>query len=70
MAFKRLEGALNGPTFIRWLREDLGPHLRPGDRVVIDNLRAHKAGGVAEALAEVEASPLYIPPYSPEFNPI
>jgi transposase len=70
MAFKRLEGALDGATFIRWLREDLGPHLRPGDRVVMDNLRAHKVEGVVEALAEVGASPLYLPPYSPEFNPI
>ena len=69
-AFKRLDGALNGSTFNRWLREDLGPHLRPGDCVVMDNLRAHKVGGVVEALEEVGASPLCLSPYSPELNPI
>jgi hypothetical protein len=69
-AFKRLDGAQNGSTFNRWLREDLGPHLRPGDRVAMDNLRAHKVGGVVEALAEVGAWPLYLSPYSPELNSI
>jgi hypothetical protein len=69
-AFKRLDGAQNGSTFNRWLREDLGPHLRPGDRVVMDNLRAHRVGGVVEALAAVGASPLCLSPYSPELNSI
>jgi transposase len=67
---KRLEGALSGPTFIRWIREDLGPHLQPGDLVVMDNLRAHKVEGVVEALAEAGASPLYLPPFSLKLYPI
>jgi transposase len=69
-AFKQLDGAQNGSTFNRWLREDFGPHLRPGDRVVMDKLGAHKVGGVVEALAAVGASPLCLSPYSPELNSI
>ena len=44
--------------------------LRPGDTVILDNLQAHKVAGVREAIEAVGARVLYLPPYSPEFNPI
>ena len=47
-----------------------GPTLRPGDVVVMDNLRAHKVAGIAEALAERGAQVAYLPPYSPDLSPI
>src|SRR3954452_786117 len=47
-----------------------GPQLRPGDTVVMDNLPAHKGGGVRKAIAAAGATLLYLPPYSPDFNPI
>jgi transposase len=48
----------------------LCPGLRPGEVVVLDNLRAHSVPGVAEALEAVGATPHYLPPYSPDYNPI
>jgi transposase len=69
-ALRRVEGYVNGDEFIDFLREDLGPALRPGDVVVMDGPSIHKVEGVAEALAERGATALYLPPYSPELNPI
>lgn len=66
----RVEGSVNGPRFVQWLREDLGPTLKPGDIVIMDGPRIHRVAGVAEALAEFGAKPLYLPAYSPELNPI
>ena len=57
-------------VFLAYLHEVLCPALRPGQIVVMDNLAAHKVHGVAEALAAVGAELLYLPPYSPDFNPI
>jgi len=48
----------------------LTPQLRPGDIVIMDNLQSHKAAGVREAIEAAGASALYLPPYSPDFNPI
>jgi transposase len=64
------EGALNGEMFLAWIREGLAPVLEPGDVVILDNLSTHKVLGVREALAAVGARLLYLPPYSPDFNPI
>ncbi len=69
-ALRRVEGYVDGDEFISFLREDLGPHLNPGDIVIMDGPSIHKVAGVAEALAERGASALYLPPYSPELNPI
>jgi transposase len=69
-ALRQVDGYVNGEEFISFLREDLGPQLLPGDVVVMDGPSIHKVEGVAEALAEHGATPLYLPPYSPEFNPI
>lgn len=65
-----LDGAINGPTFLAYVRQQLVPTLRCGDIVVMDNLAAHKVAGVREAIEAVGAQLVYLPPYSPDFNPI
>jgi transposase len=65
-----VEGATDGPLFLTFLQRVLCPQLRPGDIVVLDNLAAHRVAGVAEALTEVGATLRYLPPYSPDYNPI
>lgn len=65
-----VDGALNGAIFLAWVKQQLAPSLRSGDIVVMDNLAAHKVEGVRQALEAVGASVLYLPPYSPDFNPI
>ena len=67
MAF---DGATDGPVFLTFLRQVLCPQLRSGDIVVLDNLRAHHVPGVAEAVADAGALLRYLPPYSPDYNPI
>lgn len=61
---------INGEMFLAWVRQFLCPTLRPGDIVVLDNLSSHKVAGVRQAIEEVGARLLYLPPYSPDFNPI
>lgn len=63
-------GAMTGAAFLAYLREELAPTLRPGDTLIMDNLQAHKVAGVREAVAAVGARILYVPAYSPDFNPI
>ena len=65
-----VDGALNGALFLKYVRQELAPHLRSGDILVMDNLQTHKVKGVAEAVRERDARVLYLPPYSPDFNPI
>ena len=65
-----LDGAMNGVAFDLYLQEVLVPTLRSGDIVVMDNLPAHKRAKVRIALAAVGAQLMYLPPYSPDFNPI
>jgi transposase len=65
-----VDGAMNGDLFLAYVRQQLAPTLRPGDVVVMDNLACHKRAGVAEAVAAVGARVLYLPPYSPDLNPI
>lgn len=65
-----VDGAMNGPTFLAYVQQQLAPTLRPDDVVVMDNLSAHKVAGVREAIAAVGASVAYLPPYSPDLNPI
>lgn len=69
-AVMELEGALNTASFAVYLAQVLGPGLRPGDVVVLDNLPVHKAAGLAEVVAARGARLLYLPPYSPDFTPI
>lgn len=65
-----LDGPMNGPAFLAYAEQVLAPQLRSGDIVVMDNLPAHKISGVREATEKVGARLLFLPPYSPDFNPI
>jgi transposase len=62
--------AMNGRIFRAYVEQVLAPELRPDDIVVMDNLGSHKVTGVREAIEARRASLLYLPPYSPDFNPI
>jgi len=64
------DGAMNGAVFLAYVEQMLVPTLQPGDIVVMDNLPAHKAAGIREAIERAGADLLYLPPYSPDFNPI
>lgn len=77
----RLEGVIqpaslvfDGPTdatvFLTYVQQCLAPALRPGDVVVMDNLSSHKVKGVVETIQAVGAEVRYLPPYSPDLNPI
>lgn len=65
-----LDGAMNGAAFKAYTEQLLAPSLRPGDIVIMDNLPAHRVAGVREAIEARGASLLFLPPYSPDFNPI
>jgi transposase len=65
-----VDGALNGDIFAQYVRQELAPQLRPGDILVMDNLQTHKVKAAVEAVRAREASVLFLPPYSPDFNPI
>ena len=65
-----LDGPITGDVFLAYVRQFLAPALSPGDVVVMDNLPAHKVVGVQHAIAAAGASLLYLPPYSPDLNPI
>jgi transposase len=65
-----LDGAINGQSFLAYVRQFLAPTLRPGDVLVMDNLGSHKVTGVREAVEVRGATLLYLPPYSPDLNPI
>ena len=64
------EGALNGDMFKAYVAQFLAPSLRPGDIVIMDNLSSHKVKGIVELIEAVGASVLFLPPYSPDLNPI
>jgi transposase len=64
------DGAINGERFRAYVEQALAPALRAGDVVIMDNLRAHKVKGVREAIEAAGARLLYLPPYSPDLNPI
>lgn len=63
-------GSVNGRVFLRFVRTRLVPWIRPGDVVVMDNLNSHKMLAVRVAIEAAGATPLYLPTYSPELNPI
>jgi transposase len=65
-----VDGAVNGALFRAYVEQQLAPTLRPGDLVIMDNLAAHKVVGVREAVAAAHAQVVYLPPYSPNLNPI
>lgn len=65
-----IDGALTGDVFLAYVQQHLLPTLQPGDVVVMDNLASHKVQGVREAIEAAGARLAYLPPYSPDFNPI
>jgi len=65
-----IEGALDGAAFLAYVEQVLAPTLRSGDVVVMDNVRTHKVAGVRAAIEAKGARILYLPAYSPDFNPI
>jgi transposase len=70
LACATLDGAVDTDSFTCWVKIDLCPQLQAGDVVVMDNLPAHKNPRVAEAIQAAGARLVYLPPYSPDFNPI
>lgn len=65
-----IDGPMNGAAFLAYVEQILAPGLKQGDIVVLDNLSAHKVPGVRDAIEATGARLLYLPPYSPDFNPI
>jgi transposase len=65
-----IDGPMNGNAFLAYVEQVLVPSLNPGDIVVMDNLSAHKVPGIRQAIEAAGARLLYLPPYSPDFNPI
>ena len=70
VASMTVESPTDGEVFLAYLDHVLCPALRPGQVVVMDNLSAHKVEGVRERIEAADAQLLYLPPYSPDFNPI
>ena len=70
VATMSIEAPTDGDVFLAYLEQVLCPQLRPGHCVVMDNLAAHKVAGVRELIEATGARLLYLPPYSPDFNPI
>ena len=69
-AMMAYEGGTTREAFLKFVHDALVPSLRRGDVVVMDNLRVHYTDGVQQAIEAVGASVMYLPPYSPELNPI
>ena len=65
-----VDGPINGRIFLAWVVQFLIPTLRPGDVVVLDNLGSHKGVAVRRAIRAAGAHLLFLPPYSPDLNPI
>ena len=65
-----LDGPINGDWFEAYVRQILVPELRRGDIVIMDNLSSHKRASVRERIEAAGATLMFLPPYSPDFNPI
>lgn len=65
-----LDGAMHGGAFLAYVEQVLGPTLKPGDIVIMDNLSAHKSAAVRKAIEAAGAELRFLPPYSPDLNPI
>ena len=65
-----LDGAMHGAAFLAYVKKVLVPTLEPGDIVVMDNLPAHRSAAVREAICRARAELRFLPPYSPDLNPI
>ncbi len=69
-AFTTYQGGTTGKRFVQYLKEILLPTLRPGDIIVMDNMRSHRVKAVRKIWAEKGIKGLYLPPYSPDLDPI
>jgi len=69
-ALMTVDGGTTGEVFEHYIEQVLGPALKAGDLVVMDNLGSHKVSGIRELIEAHNATLLYLPPYSPDFNPI
>ena len=69
-AVMTIDGATDAEVFRAYVAPVLRPTLRPGDLVLMDNLRAHKVAGIREAIEQAGARVVYLPPYSPDLSPI
>ena len=65
-----LDGAMHGAAFLAYVEQVLVPILKPGDIVVMDNLACHRSAAVRDAIQGAGAELRFLPPYSPDFNPI
>ncbi len=65
-----VDGPINGAIFLAWVQQLLIPTLKPGDVVILDNLGSHKSAAVRRAIRAAGAHLLFLPPYSPDLNPI
>jgi transposase len=65
-----IDGAMTGDLFRAYVERVLGPTLSPGDVVVLDNLSSHKRADAVRAIEATGARALFLPPYSPDLNPI
>ena len=65
-----IDGPMNGAWFLAYVHQVLAPTLKPGDVVIMDNLAAHKSTPIRDAIEAVGARLLFLPPYSPDLNPI
>jgi len=65
-----LDGAMHDAAFLAYVEQVLAPTLKPGDIVIMDNLPAHKPVAIREAIEKTGAQLRFLPPYSPDFNPI
>ena len=70
VATMTIEAATDAEIFLAYVEHVLCPALKPGDVVVMDNLSSHKVNGVRERIEKAGAEVLYLPPYSPDLNPI
>ena len=70
LASMSIESPTDGDVFLAFVEQVLAPRLEPGHVVILDNLSAHKVAGVRELIEDRGAQLLYLPPYSPDFNPI
>ena len=70
IATMTIEEATDADIFLAYVEQVLSPKLKPGDVVVMDNLTSHKVDGVRESIEKAGAELLYLPPYSPDLNPI
>mgnify|MGYP001587939584 FL=1 len=68
--FVTINAATDGDVFLAFVQQELALNLCPGDLVVMDNLNAHKRPDAVAAIRAVGADVLFLPPYSPEYNPI